>query len=125
MAHHQFQAGRARHVEMGVTVAFSLQQFSEVLKIRDAAGQLDPISLLACKLELLASVSQKNRHHLEHLKILPPCVRTFLGEFLHRVEQGELPAKHWLHAANQVLKLTTAPGQLQASIRSTRKKSFP
>jgi hypothetical protein len=39
MAYHQFQAGRAGHVQMGVTVGFSLQQFSEVLKIRDAAGQ--------------------------------------------------------------------------------------
>ena len=68
---------------------------------------LDPISLLACKLELMASVSQKNRHDLEHLKILLPCVRAFLGEFLQRVEHGEFPAKHWLGAANQVLKLTT------------------
>ena len=68
---------------------------------------LDPISLLACKLELLATVSQEKRHDLEHLKILLPCVRAFLGEFLQRVEQGEIPAKHWLGAANQVLKLTT------------------
>ena len=68
---------------------------------------LDPISLLACKLELAATVSQKNRHDLEHLKILLPCVRAFLGEFLQRVEHGELPAKHWLGAAHQVLKLTT------------------
>ena len=68
---------------------------------------LDPISLLACKLELLATVSQEKRHDLEHLKILLPCVRAFLGEFLQRVEHGEIPAKHWLGAANQVLKLTT------------------
>lgn len=68
---------------------------------------LDPISLLACKLELLATVSQEKRHDLEHLKILLRCVRAFLGEFLQRVEQGELPARHWLGAANQVLKLTT------------------
>ena len=68
---------------------------------------LDPISLLACKLELLATVSQAKRHDLEHLKILLPCVRAFLGEFLQRVERGELPARHWLGAANQVLKLTT------------------
>lgn len=68
---------------------------------------LDPISLLACKLELLTTVSQEKRHDLEHLKVLLLCVRAFLGEFLHRVEQGELPARHWLGAANQVLKLTT------------------
>ena len=68
---------------------------------------LDPISLLACKLELLTTVSQEKRHDLEHLKVLLPCVRAFLSEFLHRVEQGELPARHWLGAANQVLKLTT------------------
>ena len=30
-----------------------------------------------------------------------------LNEFLQRVERGEIPARHWLGAANQVLKLTT------------------
>ena len=68
---------------------------------------LDPISLLACKLELVASVSQEKRHDVGHLKILLPCVRAFLAEFLQRVEHGELPAKHWSGAASQVLKLTT------------------
>ncbi len=68
---------------------------------------LDPIALFACKLELVASVSQEKRHDVEHLKILLPCVRAFLAEFLHRVESGEIPAKHCLGAANRVLKLTT------------------
>ena len=39
MAHHQFQAGRPRHVQMDLTVGFSLQQFSEVLNIRDETGR--------------------------------------------------------------------------------------
>jgi hypothetical protein len=68
---------------------------------------LDPISLLACKLELVATVPQKNRRDVEHLKILLPCVRAFLGEVLQQVEQGQIPARHWLVTANQVLKLTT------------------
>ena len=68
---------------------------------------LDPISLLACKLELVASVPQEKRRDVTHLKILVPCVRAFLNEFLQRVERGEVPARHWLGAANQVLKLTT------------------
>ena len=216
MAHHQFQASCPRHGPLGVTVGFSLQQFSEVFKIRDAAGQpylliggqavnywaehylstdpqleklrpftsedidfkgesvdvqriarqleltpgyppkvqmtalagvipfqigglksnieivrripgvsgsvdalaiqaewngktirvLDPISLLACKLELVASVPQEKRHDVAHLKILLPCVRAFLDEFLQKVERGEIPARHWLGAAKQVLKLT-------------------
>jgi hypothetical protein len=67
---------------------------------------LDPISLLACKLELVASVSQEKRQDAAHLKILVSCVRAFLNEFLQRVEGGEIPAKHWLGAANHVLKLT-------------------
>jgi hypothetical protein len=33
---------------------------------------LDPISLLACKLELVASVPQEKRHDVPHLKILLP-----------------------------------------------------
>lgn len=217
MAHHQFQAGRPRHVPLGLTVGFSLHQFSEVFKIRDASGQpyiliggqavnywaerylgsepelkslqpftsqdidfkggtedvrriagqleltpgyptkvemtalagiiplqigdlksnieivrripgtsgsvddlaiqaewngkiirvLDPISLLACKLELVATVPQKDRQDVAHLKMLVPCVRAFLNEFLQQVERDELPARHWLGAANQVLKLAT------------------
>jgi hypothetical protein len=42
-----------------------------------------------------------------HLKILLPCVRAFLNEFLQQVERAEIPARHWLGAVNQVLKLTT------------------
>ena len=68
---------------------------------------LDPVSLLACKPELAATVSQENRQDVRHLKILLPCVRAFLDELLHRVEIGTLPAKDWLKVANQVLKLTT------------------
>lgn len=217
MAHHQFQAGRPRHVQMGIIVGFFLHQFSEVFKVRDATGQpyiliggqavnywaerylvtepqlkslqpftsedidfkggvddvrriaqqleltpgypakvemtalagtipfqvsglksnievirripgvtgsvdalaiqaewndriirvIDPISLLASKLELTARVSQEGRRDVQHLRILLPCVRAFLNEFLQRVERGEIPARHWLGAANQVLKLTT------------------
>ena len=68
---------------------------------------IDPISLLACKLELAASVPQQHRRDVSHLKILLPCVRAFLTEFLDQVDAEQIPAKHWLGAANQVLKLTT------------------
>ncbi len=68
---------------------------------------LDPISLLACKLELAATVSQENRQDVNHLEILLHCVRAFLGELLRQVEMGHLPAKDWLKVANQVLRLTT------------------
>lgn len=67
---------------------------------------LDPISLLACKLELAATVSQERRQDVNHLKILLPCVRAFLGELLQHVEIN-LPAKDWTKVANQVLRLTT------------------
>jgi len=63
--------------------------------------------LLAGKLALAATVPQKTRQEVAHLKILVPCVRAFLNEFLQRVERGEIPARHWLGAANQVLKLTS------------------
>ncbi len=205
MAHHQLEPGCPRHCEMGLAVGFSLQQFSEVFKIRDAGGQpyvliggqavnywaehylsvdpqlerlrpftsedidfkggsadvqriarqlelapgyppkvqmtalaglipfhigdlksvievvrripgisnattpaiqtewdgkairvLDPISLLACKLELAATVSQRKRQDVAHLKILLPCVRAFLDELLQQVEIGRFPAKEWL-----------------------------
>ena len=68
---------------------------------------LDPISLLACKLELAATVSQEKRRDVAHLKILLPCVRAFLSELLQQVELGRLQAKDWLKVANQTLKLTT------------------
>lgn len=56
---------------------------------------LDPISLLASKLELVATVPQEKRQDVAHLKILLPCVR------------AGIPARHWLGAVNRVLKLTT------------------
>lgn len=68
---------------------------------------LDPISLLACKLELAATVSQEKRQDVNHLRILLPCVRAFLGELLQQVDVGNLPPRDWTKVANQVLKLTT------------------
>lgn len=69
---------------------------------------LDPISLLTCKLELAATVPQKCRQDVAHLKILLPCIRAFLSELLQQVESGGLPARDWLKVVNQVLKLTTS-----------------
>lgn len=68
---------------------------------------LDPISLLACKIALTASVPQTNRRDVAHVKILLPCVRAFLGELLQQVELGKLPARAWLNVAKQVLKITS------------------
>ena len=68
---------------------------------------LDPISMLGCKLQLVAHLPQGNRRDVMHLRTLLPCVRGFLTEFLHQVERGEIPARHWLNAASHVLKLTT------------------
>jgi len=39
MANHQFQAGRPRHVSVGIAVRYALHPFSEVFKIRDTAGK--------------------------------------------------------------------------------------
>ena len=69
---------------------------------------LDPVSLLACKLELAATVSQEKRNDVTHLKILLSCIRSFLGDLLRQVELGQLPARDWLKVANQVLKRTTS-----------------
>ena len=69
---------------------------------------LDPVSLLACKLELTATVPQKNRRDAQHLKILVPCVRAFLRDVLQQVETAKFPARDWLNVANQALKLTTS-----------------
>lgn len=67
---------------------------------------LDPISLLACKLELALTVSQEKRRDVEHLKILIPCVRGFLRELLNEVEHGGLPAKGWLGAVTKIFELS-------------------
>jgi hypothetical protein len=68
---------------------------------------LNPISLLASKLELAATVPQENRQDVSHVKILLPCVRAFLRELLQEVDLGRLVAKDWLKVANQALKLST------------------
>ena len=62
--------------------------------------------VLACKLELAATVSQERRRDVAHLNILLPCVRAFLGKLLQQVELGH-GRKDFLKVANQVLKLTT------------------
>jgi len=84
---------------------------------------LDPISLLACKLELAATVSQENRQDVAHLKILIPSVRAFLGSLLIEVDLERLPAKEWLKVANQVLKLTT--NQRARKIASQHQINWP
>ena len=64
---------------------------------------LDPVSLLSCKLELAATVTQDQRGDVRHLKILVPCVRSFLGEILEQVELGQLPPRAWLMVVSQAL----------------------
>ena len=67
---------------------------------------LHPISLLACKLVLAATVSQQDRQDVAHLRMLVPCVRAFLADLLEEVELGELSPGDWLKVVNQALKLT-------------------
>jgi hypothetical protein len=67
---------------------------------------LDPISLLACKLELVAKIPQKNRQDVAHLRILVPCVREFLAELLEQVTLVQLSSRDWLKVTQRVLKLT-------------------
>jgi hypothetical protein len=74
---------------------------------------LDPISLLACKLELSAEVSQQDRRDVEHLRILLRCVPAFLAEILGQVELNELPARDWLNVVKRVLKLTRSSRALK------------
>jgi hypothetical protein len=66
---------------------------------------MDPISLISSKLKLAFTVPQKKRQDGAHLNVLVYCVRGFLREFLHGVEQGVLPAQGWLGAVNKMLKL--------------------
>ena len=68
---------------------------------------LDPVSLLAGKLVLAATVPQEGRQDVNHLRILIPCIRAFLGELLQQVETDNLSARDWLKVTNQVLRLTT------------------
>ena len=84
------------------TPAIEAQWEKQIIRV------LDPVSLLACELELTATVPQKNRRDAEHLKILVPCVRAFLRDVLQQVEIGKFPAWDWLNIVNQALKLTTS-----------------
>lgn len=69
---------------------------------------LDPVSLLACKIQLAGTLSQEKRHDVLHLKILVHCVRSFLRDILEEVDLGRLPARYWLNVAKQVSKLTNS-----------------
>lgn len=69
---------------------------------------LDPISLLIGKVELALTIPQAKRRDEEHVRMLVPCVRGFLREFLAEVEQGRLPAKGWLGAVTKIIELSTS-----------------
>ena len=69
---------------------------------------LDPISLLVGKAELAMTIPQAKRRDEEHLRILIPCVRGFLREFLAEVEQVNVPAKGWLGAVTKIIELSTS-----------------
>ena len=78
---------------------------------------LDPISLLACKVELALTVPQQKRQDVVHVKILLRCVRGFLRELLMQVDQGNIPAKGWLGAVNRLFKLAKSKhGQRSAKM---------
>jgi hypothetical protein len=66
---------------------------------------VDPVSLLACKLDLALTVDQTGRRDADHVRILMLCVRAFLRETLRGVTDGNLPARGWLGAAERMLKL--------------------
>ena len=66
---------------------------------------LDPISLLACKLNLALTVDQTGRRDVDDVRILVQCVRAFLRETLRGAESGDLPVRGWLGAVERVLKL--------------------
>ena len=89
-------------------VPLSLDDFAIEAKWGDKNIRvLNPISLLASKLELAATVPQNKRNDVLHLKILVTCVRAFLENVLQQVKRQEIPARDWLPLANQTLKLTT------------------
>ncbi len=71
---------------------------------------LDPVSLFASKLKLLATVSQANRQDAQHLRIIVKCVSCFLGELLEEVHRGQVPSRHWLNIVS-FLRKTTATKQ--------------
>jgi hypothetical protein len=97
----------------GSVEAFAIEAELAGRKIR----VLDPVSLFTNKLELATTVPQEKRRDVEHLRILVPCVRAFLREFLKRVECGELPVRGWLGAANRVMKLTNLARARKASLQ--------
>lgn len=66
---------------------------------------IDPVSLLACKLNLTLTVDQTNRRDADHFRILLLCTRAFLRETLLQVHQEELPVRGWLGAIERLLKL--------------------
>jgi hypothetical protein len=66
---------------------------------------IDPVSLLASKLELALTVDQRKRRDADHFKILLLCVRAFLREILARVDATSLPARSWLAATERHMKL--------------------
>ena len=62
---------------------------------------IDPISLLHAKARLALKISQKDRRDADHLAIMVLCVRAFLRDALVKVQDGSLPSRNWLAAAEK------------------------
>ena len=67
---------------------------------------MDPVSLFASKLELCATVSQKDRQDVRHLRMLVHCVRHFLGDMLTATGENQIDSRTWLKIAKFLLKQT-------------------
>jgi len=67
---------------------------------------IDPISLLYAKAHLALKVPQDERRDAEHVAMMVLCVRAFLRRALFEVEQGGMPVRGWLGAAERALALS-------------------
>ena len=70
---------------------------------------IDPISLLCAKAHLALKVPQEKRHDAEHLAIMVLCVRAFLRRALQKVEDGGMPVRDWLGAAEERWRFRSQP----------------
>jgi hypothetical protein len=76
----------------------------------------DPITLLAGKIYNVAHIDQKNRHDIQHIRILCLCVPVFLSKRVFAAEQLPKAARTCLDSLEQVLALCASPDAAKVGV---------
>ena len=84
---------------------------------RSTIRVVDPISLLVGKVYNVVHIDQKDRHDIQHVKILFLCVPVFLSKLVAEAEQNPRAARTCLNDLERVLALSASADAAKVSVK--------